>query len=168
LAAGTAVIVPRGQWHRIELDATATSCPSPCRDGTTAGGSQPDSLASDALPPRKFTTRTARNGTRRQRGVDLLSGSGPPGAPRPFMIAVTFSKMLRKSYRDHETGPAPAGSPRRAAARTGSSPAAAVTPATPAPARSAYATWGYRKVAQTGPWHGAPSYDVMIMDITPP
>jgi ribosomal protein S18 acetylase RimI-like enzyme len=37
-----------------------------------------------------------------------------------------------------------------------------------APARSAYTAWGYRKVAQTKPWHGAPIYDVMIMDITPP
>jgi ribosomal protein S18 acetylase RimI-like enzyme len=36
------------------------------------------------------------------------------------------------------------------------------------PARSAYAAWGYYKVAQTEPWHGAPIYDVMIMDLTPP
>ncbi|MGP3952649.1 GNAT family N-acetyltransferase [Streptomyces sp. 7N604] len=34
-----------------------------------------------------------------------------------------------------------------------------------APAQSAYAAWGYRKVGRSQPWDGAPVYDSMILDL---
>lgn len=36
-----------------------------------------------------------------------------------------------------------------------------------APARSAYAAWGYRKVGVSRPWGGAPIYDCMVRDLPP-
>lgn len=37
-----------------------------------------------------------------------------------------------------------------------------------APAQSAYAAWGYRKVGQSQPWDEAPVYDSMILDLQAP
>lgn len=34
-----------------------------------------------------------------------------------------------------------------------------------APARAAYAAWGYHKVGQAQPWDGAPVYDTMMLDL---
>jgi GNAT superfamily N-acetyltransferase len=34
-----------------------------------------------------------------------------------------------------------------------------------ASARTAYATWGYRKVGQIRPWDGAPLYDSMMLNL---
>jgi ribosomal protein S18 acetylase RimI-like enzyme len=36
-----------------------------------------------------------------------------------------------------------------------------------APARSAYAAWGYRKIGRTQPWDGAPVYDALVLDLAP-
>ncbi|MGJ5833525.1 GNAT family N-acetyltransferase [Streptomyces ossamyceticus] len=34
-----------------------------------------------------------------------------------------------------------------------------------APAQSAYASWGYRKVGKSHPWEDAPVYDCMVLDL---
>jgi hypothetical protein len=34
-----------------------------------------------------------------------------------------------------------------------------------APAQSAYAAWGYRKIGQSHPWDEAPVYDAMMLDL---
>ncbi|MFI2030530.1 GNAT family N-acetyltransferase [Streptomyces buecherae] len=34
-----------------------------------------------------------------------------------------------------------------------------------APARSAYATWGYRRIGKSQPWEDAPYYDTMLLEL---